>query len=224
MIKNSFIDYPGCISCVLFVPGCNFDCFYCHNRTLIDGTEEATISIEKIDSFLEKRKGQIDAVVISGGEPTLQPDLIAFIRYIRAKNYKVKLDTNGSNPEIVAKILAENLCDYFSVDYKAPKELYPLYCGKSVKADNVIKTILMLKDSGVSFEVRTTVFPQLNARNLIQMASELPLLDRYVLNKYRKPEHYRETDEILVSATPYTLNDIEALAESIKTIQPKVSF
>lgn len=119
IVKSSLLDYPGLISCVIFLPGCNYDCFYCHNRPLIQGSPDILNPREVFD-FLQKRKGQLDGVVISGGEPTLHKDLIPLIAQIRLLGYKVKLDTNGSNPQIIAETLEKNLCDYYAVDYKAP--------------------------------------------------------------------------------------------------------
>ncbi len=221
MVKSSFVDYPGQIVCVLFVPGCGFDCFYCHNRQLL-GEAEEVISTEYISDFLKKRAGKLDGVVISGGEPTLQPDLIPYMKGIKELGYKLKLDTNGSSPEIVEEVLKEGICDYFAVDYKTPADRYKEICGEAANADDVLKTIRLLAESGAEFEVRTTVIPQLDLGDLIHMAKELPVLSRYVLNPYRKPERFLPQDEDRISETPYTKIEIKALADALREYQPNV--
>ena len=221
MAKSSFVDYPGNIACVLFVPGCNFNCFYCHNRQLIDAAEEV-ISPEYIMDFLKKRAGMLDGVVISGGEPTMQIDLITYMRSIKELGFKMKLDTNGSSPETVERIIQEGMCDYFAVDYKAPKARYKEMCGEGADADTVLDTIKLLAASGVGFEVRTTVVPQLSEEDIVCMARELPALPRYVLNPYRKPEKYLSCDRDRIEKKPYTQADLILIANTVREYQPNV--
>lgn len=220
IIKSSLIDFPGLISCVLFVSGCNYNCFYCHNRSLIDGTA-TKLSPEYVKGFLEKRVGMLDAVVISGGEPTLQPDLKPYLKWIKSLGYKLKLDSNGSNPDVISELLSEGICDYYAIDYKAPSLRYSEFCGNS-DAGEVLKTISLLKDRGADFEVRTTVFPQLSKDELINMAKELPPLAKYVLNIYRVPEKFEPDKYESVMARPYTKNELSELAEEIRKYQPNV--
>ncbi|NLL38242.1 MAG: anaerobic ribonucleoside-triphosphate reductase activating protein [Clostridiales bacterium] len=219
IVKSSLIDYPGNVACVLFAPGCNFNCFYCHNRRLIEGSENI-ISPGYIQDFLKKRTGFLDAVVISGGEPTLQPDLSEYIRSIKAMGYKVKLDTNGSSPETVKKLLDEKLCDYYAVDYKAPAKRYEEICGPGADAGRVLKTINLLLSRNADFQVRTTVIPQLQAEDLFSMAKELPVVPGYVLNPYRKPDEYLPRDEDRVSKKPYSGTELKYLCKKVTTFQP----
>jgi len=219
IVKTSFLDFPGKMACVLFVPGCNYNCFYCHNRQLIDGSGEK-LDPEEIRSFLKKRAGMLEGVVISGGEPTLQPDLGPYIRSVRALGYKIKLDSNGSNPGVIEKLLEENLCDYYAIDYKAPAARYREICGERVDASAVQKTISVLLAAKIPFEVRTTVIPQLSEEDLTAMAKELPVLPRYVLNRYRAPEKYELRDRERIEAKPYTREQIERFAEHLRTLQP----
>ena len=223
LVKNSFIDFPGTIACVIFLPYCNFNCYYCHNRLLIDGMDDI-IDEEELDEFLEKRRGDIEGVVITGGEPTLQPDLIEFIEYIRRFGYKVKLDTNGSNPNVVKQLLKLRLCDFYAVDYKAPRTRYNEICGEGAAVDDVIETIRFLINNEVKFEVRTTVVPELDERDLITMSKELPVVPRYIINKYRKPKYYLDEDEDRVNKAPYTPLQISAFAEKMKLYQPNIKF
>lgn len=219
MIKSSLIDYPGMISCVLFVPGCNYSCFYCHNRSLIDGSH-ILLTPQYVADFLSKRSGFLDGVVISGGEPTLQSNLIPFIERLKALGYQVKLDTNGSHPEVVKDLLERKLCDYFAVDYKSPADHYPGICGRGADALRVIETIRLLSGGEVPFEVRTTVIPQLGLEELITMAKEIPVVPRYILNRYRVPDKYLPQDEMRIRKRPYTVEELQSLAESITPWQP----
>jgi len=223
IIKSSLIDYPGLVSCVLFVPGCNYTCFYCHNRSLIDGSH-ILMTPQSVSDFLQKRVGLLDGVVISGGEPTLQNDLIPFMQMIQALGYQIKLDTNGSHPDRIEDIIKLRLCDYIAVDYKAPAERYPEICGHETDAGQVIKTIRLLSESDVPFEVRTTVIPQLGSKELIMMAKELPTVPRYVLNRYKVPDKYLKRDEEKILEKPYTSEEIQVLADIIKAWQPNITL
>ncbi len=221
IVKSSLIDFPGLISCVLFTPGCNFDCFYCHNRHLLEGAADR-VDFDALMAFLKKRVGQLDGVVLTGGEPTLQADLIPFLGEIKSLGYKLKLDTNGASPEVVEALLKAGLCDYFAVDYKAPARRYRDICRGRADAEKVLRTIRLLLDSGAVFEVRTTVIPQLEEADLLQMAEELPVVPLYTLNRYRRPDFYRPEDEGLIEKPPYTQERIAALAELIRPRQPNV--
>ncbi len=222
IVKSSFVDYPGQVACVLFVPLCNYDCFYCHNRPLIHSAPEVMSEQDALD-FLKTRMGRLDAVVVTGGEPTLQKDLIPFLTKVKAMGFLLKLDTNGSNPQVVKQVLDLGLCDYYAIDYKAPFRRYPEICGRGTDAKPTLDTIAMLQKAGVNYEVRTTVVPQLSQEDLLTMARELPTLPRFVLNRYRKPETYLPQDEARVNQTPYTLQQIEAFAEAVKAVQPNVT-
>jgi len=221
LVKSTLVDYPERVACTLFVTGCNYNCFYCHNRRLVDGLEKR-IDSHEIWDFLNRRRGQLDGVVISGGEPTLRPGLAAFIERIRSLGYLVKLDTNGSNPEAVDSLLREGLIDYAAVDYKAPLSRYREICGQKADGKKVLESIGILLNAGADFEVRTTVIPQLSAGDLMQMAAELPVLPRYVLNRYRPPEVYLPADEGRVQEKPYTQGEIERFAAHIRAVQPNV--
>lgn len=223
LAKSTLVDFPGVVACVLFVPGCNYNCFYCHNRTLIDGTHEV-LSPESVDAFLKKRVDMLEGVVISGGEPTLQQDLLSYSERIKSLGFKLKLDTNGASPETVETLLKAGVVDYFAVDYKAPSARYAEICGGGADAGAVLETINLILGSGAKFEVRTTVVPQLGEGDMIQMAEELPVLPRYVLNRYKEPEKYLPSDKERVEKTPYTPSQIAAFAQLIRPLQPNVTL
>ena len=124
--KVSLIDYPEKICSILFTQGCNFRCPYCHNPELVEpALFREPLSEKEIFAFLEKRKGKIDAVSITGGEPTIQPDLVEFILPMKDIGYLIKLDTNGSRPDVLGKLISEKLLDYIAMDVKAPLNRYP---------------------------------------------------------------------------------------------------
>lgn len=222
MVKSSFVDYPGNIACVLFTQGCNYDCFYCHNRALIPATGKESVAQESVIDFLRKRVGLLDAVVISGGEPTLQPDLIPFALEIKSIGFLAKLDSNGSNPGVIQNALDAGAFDYYAIDFKAPVWAYRDVCGSGADVNNVLAIIQLLDKRKADFEVRTTVYPQLTERALCFMASQLPSVPRYMLNAYRKPTIYRACDEERILEPPISSTQMQKMAEAMKFWQPNV--
>lgn len=218
IVKTSLIDYPGKIATVLFSPGCNFNCFYCHNRSLIEDFNDL-LDQNEIDDYLLRRQGLIDAVVLSGGEPTLYNDIIAFCAKIKKLGFLVKIDTNGSRPEAVKRLLDAGVVDYFAVDYKAPIYKYPETINEDTDPRLVLKTINLLLTAHSNFEVRTTVFPQLTLDDLVRMAQELPIVPRYVLNPYKRPLKYRPQDQEKVDVPPYSEKQIAEMAQTVKLYQ-----
>lgn len=168
-LKNSLIDYPGKIASVIFTQGCNMRCKFCHNHELIPMSCSAdTFSEEEVFAYLQKAKKFIDALVITGGEPTLQVDLESFIRKVKQLGMSVKLDTNGSNPELLKRLLDENLIDYVAMDVKHKIELHPyqLLVGNqfSEKQLNKLKeSICILKTSNIEVEFRTTLIREIHS-------------------------------------------------------------
>ncbi|MFA9379678.1 MAG: anaerobic ribonucleoside-triphosphate reductase activating protein [Acetanaerobacterium sp.] len=219
LIKSSLVDYPGLVSCVLFMPFCNINCFYCHNRPLVEGTLPL-LDERELTAFLKKRAGLLDGVVLTGGEPTLHEGLEEYIEWLKALGYKVKLDTNGTDPQTIRRFLSHRLCDYYAVDYKAPAARYEEICGVGADAHKVLETIRLLAAQDATFEVRTTVIPQLSIADLSQMARELPPLPRYVLNRYRVPEQYAAHERERILQKPYTQGEINAFAKALQELQP----
>jgi pyruvate formate lyase activating enzyme len=155
--RFSLIDYPSAVSCVVFTRGCNFRCGYCHNPKLVyPELFEKEIAVSEVMDFLEERKNRLDGVVISGGEPTIHHDLPEFMLNIKAMGYKVKLDTNGSNPAMIKKIANARLADFFAMDIKAPFSKYSRVAGVSVDTDAIRRTISIINESGIPCRFRTT--------------------------------------------------------------------
>ena len=160
--KMTLLDYPGKVACTLFTKGCNFRCPFCHNASLV-GSSEESVSAEEVLSFLKKRKGILDGVCITGGEPTLHSDLAEFIAQIKALGYAVKLDTNGTNPALLKKLCADGLIDYVAMDIKNSPEKYYLTAGDySLDMDKIRESIEFLKSGAVAYEFRTTVADELH--------------------------------------------------------------
>jgi len=154
--KCSLIEYPGEVSAVLFTTGCNFRCTYCYNPELVfPKLHPPPIPEKEIISFMKKRRGILDALVITGGEPTLQEDLLIFIEQVRDMGFKVKLDTNGSFPEVVEN--AAGLVDYIAMDVKGPLDKYARIAGAQLDIRKITGSIEIIKTSGVDYEFRTTV-------------------------------------------------------------------
>jgi pyruvate formate lyase activating enzyme len=181
--KNSFVDYPGKIASVVFCGGCNFNCWYCHNRHILHGY--ATIDEREVFDFLEKRRGQIDAVVFSGGEPTLQGDLADRMERVKGMGYSVKLDTNGANPEVLSALLDEGLPDYVAMDVKAPLDRYGETTGVETDAGAVKQSIALLLNGSADYEFRTTCVPQFKAGDIESIAETIKGARLYALQQYR---------------------------------------
>lgn len=215
-IKNSFVDYPAHISCAVFLGGCNFDCWYCHNRPYIRSAGD--IDSSEVLEFLKKRKGWLQGVVISGGEPTLNKDLPEFIKQIKELGYPVKLDTNGSRPEVLKGLIDQGLIDYVAMDYKAPLEKYALVAGVPVDILAIKRSVEIIMNSGLDYEFRTTLAPTLTKEDIVQIVHELKGAKRYSLQQYRHDEKYCEI--LGREIKPHSKEYFEEILEEIKKIFP----
>ena len=156
--KLTLIDYPKKLACTIFLQGCNFRCGFCHNPELVlPGRITEKYSEKQILEFLSSRKQYLEAVCITGGEPLLDPEVLTFIAGIKALGYLVKLDTNGSNPELLQKAIEKSLIDYIAMDIKSCKDDYDLLAGASVDIQKIEASIRLILNSGRDYEFRTTV-------------------------------------------------------------------
>ena len=179
IIGTSFIDYPKEISMVVFTKGCNMRCPYCHNKELEE--KELLYTREDVLAFLKKRKGLVDAITISGGEPTLQEGLVEFCRQIKMLKVKIKLDTNGSNPKVLKQLIDEELLDYVAMDIKtSPKKYKPLSGLDFEKVKESINLIQGLK----TYEFRTTMYPTISEKDIENIVRRIGH-EHYFLQKYR---------------------------------------
>ncbi len=184
-IKNSFIDYPRHIATVAFTHGCNWSCWYCQNADLLHENADLT---QEFFEFLSTRKGLVDGVVICGGEPTIHADLPQTIRKIKEMGFDVKLDTNGTNPEMLAELIGNNLVDYIAMDIKAPISKLSQITLSRNKIERVAESIELIKNSGVEYEFRTTVTPDLTENDIEEMAKSIAGAKKYILQQYNKPK------------------------------------
>lgn len=187
--KNSMIDYPGNISAVVFTQGCNMNCGYCHNRRLIGASpDNQLLEQDSVIDFLKRRRGLIDGVVISGGEPTLQKDLTEFLETVKSMGYKTKLDTNGTDSECLRSLIKNKLLDYVAMDIKAPLCKYRNVCRSQVDTRKIAESINILRMNRVEYEFRTTYAPQLSDQDLAEICETIRGAQRYVLQQYREVE------------------------------------
>ncbi|MFO7370643.1 MAG: anaerobic ribonucleoside-triphosphate reductase activating protein [Bacteroidales bacterium] len=193
-IPQSFIDYPGKMAAVVFTAGCNFRCWYCHNPELVLPElmrKSELITRESVVAYLYERKGWIDGVVITGGEPTLHANLPEFIQTIKSLGYLVKLDTNGSNPGMLSKIMVNKLIDYVAMDIKNILEPEPYNRIIGVKQpgkviEKVKTSVEIIKQSGIDYEFRTTKVPGIHTMEVIRQIQEsLGQINRFTTNDYR---------------------------------------
>lgn len=202
MQKTSLIDYPGKICCVIFLTGCNFNCPFCHNPDLVRGmTEEAaTIHPDQFYRFLDSRRSFLEAVVISGGEPTLQPALALLCEKIKQLGYSVKLDTNGSRPRVLQQLLAAGLIDYVAMDIKTDPAHYSPFIQNKGNPDRILESIRIIMESAPAYEFRTTcVKPLVNAAAIETIGRLIRGAQLYVLQHFQdtrilQPEFFRDMD------------------------------
>ncbi len=219
--KMTLLDYPGKVACTVFLQGCNFRCPFCHNRDLLDAAPE-TISADELLTFLKKRQGLLDAVCISGGEPTLQPDLETLIREIKALGYAVKLDTNGSRPSVLKALVSQSLLDYVAMDVKNGPAQYAKTIGVDSLALNAIEESLsFLLDGAVDYELRTTVVNELHSeRSFAELGQWLRDLSRNKAKRFFL-QSYVDRDSVLCAGLHAP--SAEKLAVLRDTLAPYVS-
>lgn len=160
--KMTLLDYPGKVACTVFLPGCNFRCPFCHNGQLLEGKQDILMDDGELLIFLSKRKGLLDGVCITGGEPTLQPELVSLIAQIKSMGFAVKLDTNGSHPDVMKDLVSQNLLDYAAMDIKNSPDAYTRTAGACVQLQQIEESIRFLAEDRVDYEFRTTVVDQLH--------------------------------------------------------------
>lgn len=206
-LKTTLLDYPGHVASTVFTGGCNFRCPFCHNGDLVLHANGApTYSEEEVFAHLTKRKGVLDGVCITGGEPTLQPDLADFIRKIRSLGYAVKLDTNGYRPDILQALCNEGLIDYVAMDIKqAPSHYNDVACCTDFSIHNIEESVSFLMQGNIPYEFRTTLVRELHTEeDIAEIGQFLSGARAYFLQAYKDSEqvirpgfHAHTTDELL---------------------------
>lgn len=212
--RFSLIDYPEKICAIVFTQGCNFRCPYCHNPELSDPDRyESLIPEEEVFSFLEQRRGKLDAVSITGGEPTEQSDLTEFISRVKTMDYLVKIDTNGSHPDIMKSLIEKHLIDYIAMDVKAPPDKYRKITRSKIDPTLIKESIALILKSKVPHEFRTTVVKsQLDENDITTIAKLIKGGDCYVLQKFVPS---KVMDPRFLKKTTYSDEEFEIMKKKI---------
>ena len=213
--RVSLNDYPGKICATVFTQGCNFRCPYCHNPELVDpGQYGPAIPDDEVLSFLDKRRGKLEAVTVTGGEPTLQKDLEKFLGELKNMQYLLKVDTNGSNPDILSTLIDKQLVDYIAMDIKGPLKKYGRMVAANVDVSRIRRSIQLITTSGIEYEFRTTVVrSQLDLGDLVSMAKIIKPARLYVL----QPFVARKTlDSAFLSETSFAPEEFSTIREVLE--------
>lgn len=215
--KVSLIDYPDEICAVVFTRGCDFRCGYCYNAELVLPERYAELIPEReVLDFLLTRRGKLDAVTITGGEPTWQPDLPEFIHKVKNLGFLVKLDTNGVNPEMLKKLIEQKAVDYIAMDIKAPLEKYRDVININVDTRKIAASIALIMGSGIPYEFRTTtVKSQLAESDILAIGELIKGARRYVLQKFLPS---KVLDKTFLTRTSYPDEDMQRMCMALQGV------
>lgn len=216
--KLTLLDYPGKLACTLFTGGCNFRCPFCHNASLVvDVARNPVVAEEEILSYLKKRQGVLEGVCITGGEPTLQPDLIDFIAKIKEIGFLVKLDTNGSRPDVLYKAIEAGLVDYVAMDIKSSPERYGAVAGvENMDLAPITASKDLLLEGRVEYEFRTTVVHELHrVEDFVGIGEYIRGAGQYFI------QSFKDSGDIL-GGLGYGAHDKETLLAMLETVTPYV--
>ena len=217
--KLTLLDFPDKVACIIFTGGCNFRCSYCQNSILISNDCYAPIEEEEIFNYLTKRKKIIDGVVISGGEPTIQKDLYDFILKIKEMGFSIKLDTNGSNPAMIKKLIEDNLIDYIAMDIKNIFSEYKVVTKNKVNIDKIKESIDIIRNSNIDHEFRTTIIKNVHSiDNILEICSYFDKKEKVFMQNFEQSENV--VDKELVS---FTREELMEINEIIKEKYPNVT-
>jgi pyruvate formate lyase activating enzyme len=225
LTKFTAIDYPGRLACILFTGGCNLRCGFCHNAEFVlpDRLKEITqtIPFETVINFLKQRQGMLDGVSICGGEPTLHPDLPDKIRQIKELGFLVKLDTNGTNPLMVERLMEENLVDYWAMDLKDALPYREELVGLKINPDLIRRSIELIMHKRTEYEFRSTILPKFHTvETLLAMAESISGAEKWVLQGFRNEKTLREEFSGMAGYGPAELEELsKILAGRVKVVE-----
>ncbi len=217
--RSTLVDYPGKVAATIFTLGCNYHCPFCQNPELVDPEKikkQPQIKTEAFFNFLESRKGLLDGVCLTGGEPLIQPDILDFIKRIKKQGFLVKLDTNGSQPAKFKKLFQKNILDFVAMDIKSSQENYSKAAGTKVNLKDIQQSIDLIQQSGVDYEFRTTIAPSIiNKKEIEKISQWIKGAKKFALQQFRiektldkswqkiKPYPDEELKEMFKIAQPY---------------------
>lgn len=212
--KFSMIDYPGKLAAIVFTSGCNFRCGYCHNPELVLPEKfNPNLDQDKILGFFKTRVGKLDAISITGGEPTLYSDLPQFMKQIKDLGFLVKLDTNGTNPKMLKEIIDSKLVDYIAMDIKAPLEKYEEVIVAKIDLENIKKSIKIIMDSKIQYEFRTTIVKsQLSVNDILEIGKLIKGAQIYFLQKFVAS---KANDERFLKKKTYSDEEFEKIKKDM---------
>lgn len=225
--KLSLLDYPDTLSAIIFTKGCNFRCPFCYNPMFvlpgwfeardIEHRDHSQLFESDLFAFLEERQGKLEGVVITGGEPTLHQDLPDFIRKIKQLSYLIKLDTNGTNPEMLSYLIDNDLIDYVAMDIKAPYDKYDKIVGTAVNLENIKKSVKIIKQAKIGYEFRTTVVPGLLTKDdILRIAEEIKDSKKWYLQKFVAKADLLNKN--IKSIKNYTNSELKIMADEAREI------
>jgi len=211
---TSLLDYPDKISAIIWTVGCNFRCPFCYNKDIVLG-KSGTVSEEDILAFLKKRKGMLEALAVTGGEPLMQKDLADFLEKVKKLDYLVKLDTNGTFPEKLKELIDKKLIDYVAMDVKAPKKKYDKLSGIKTDVKIIQKSIDIIKNSEIDYEFRTTFIPDfLKKEDIVEVGKWLKDSKQYYLQQFKNDADMISSN--LKKFVPYSKKELTDTLEEIK--------
>jgi pyruvate formate lyase activating enzyme len=212
--KTSLLDYPGNVSAIVWTVGCNFYCPFCYNKDIVEG-KTGSISEKEIFEFLEKRKGLLDGLVITGGEPLLQKDIVGFCEKVKKLGYLVKVDTNGMFPDKLQVLIDKKLVDYIAMDIKASKKKYSELSGVKVDIKKIQKSIDLIKNSGVDYEFRTTFIPELlTSKDVVEIGKWLESSKRFFIQQFKNDVPMLSSK--MTKIIPYSKDELLSALEKLK--------
>lgn len=224
LLPTTLIEYPGKVAALIYTAGCNFRCPFCHNSELVLPDKVKALHCIPEDDvlhFLRERQGFLDALAITGGEPTLQPDLAEFLARVKGIGYLIKLDTNGSNPGVLARLFDEKLVDYVAMDVKGPEERYSELAGVNVDTDAIKETIRLIIDRAPDYEFRTTVAPTITPNEVEETTRLIQGAKRYFLQAFVVPEGKEIVDPSWSDLSALSKEELRAVWERIKDRFPE---
>ena len=217
--KLTLLDYPDHLACIIFTQGCNLRCPFCHNSELLDLKKDGEFSEEEIFNYLIKRRKVLDGVVITGGEPLLQPNIDLFIEQVKSLGLKVKLDTNGTSPTLLNKLIKNNLIDYIAMDIKSDWDTYKEVSGcPRINLDKIKESIKIIEEANLPYEFRTTIMKNYhNIDNITKICNYISPKSTYYLQNFVNSEFV-----INKKLVPFTNDELKELSKKLKEKFPNV--
>lgn len=221
----TMLDFPEKMACIVFTPGCNFRCGYCHNSEFvlpakIRQIQDSFIPLPVLKNFLKERQGLLDGVVVTGGEPTLMPDLLDFLALVKDMGFLVKLDTNGNRPDVVERALLDGLVDYIAMDVKTSLMEYPSLVGKWAVAKNIQRSLELIKGSSIDYEFRSTLIKEVHSPQILMSMVELVRgAKKFCLQTFRPGE---TLSPAFAMYAPFSLAETQEIADMFRDVVAEV--